>query len=73
VSTLLGTSIGMDPYLRQNGVIGEISRSPAGNTILRVGVADSERWEQVAHVVLTPAERDELIAELTAQRDCSAD
>lgn len=43
-----------------------------GNTILRVGThiatSDSELWDST-DILLTPAEREELIAALTAQRD----
>lgn len=53
-------------------VVGEVERSGAGNTIIRVGRHNLERpeggWQQVGHIVLTPDEREQLIADLIAQR-----
>lgn len=51
-------------------VIGDVEKSAAGNTVLRVGEHDwtDGGWVQIAHVVLTPAEREALIARLIAQR-----
>lgn len=51
-------------------VLGRLERSPAGNVVLRVGRelehADGTPagWEQSEHVVLTPNEAHELIADL---------
>lgn len=61
------------PYGRFNHIIGDIDISMSGNTIMRVGQLDttSNRWEQVAHVVLTPAERERLIDQLLEHRDGS--
>lgn len=52
-------------------VIGEAHRSDAGNTILRIGKATpgTPGWQGYGvHIVLTPAERERLIADLIAQR-----
>jgi hypothetical protein len=52
-------------------VIGEVESVPAGNAILRIGRTVSRTdhsWIQELHLVLTPAERDRLIADLIAQR-----
>lgn len=52
------------------GVIGAVEQSMSGNAVLRVGntLPDQTGWEQVSHVVLTPEEREKLIADLIAQR-----
>lgn len=46
------------PYDLSYDIVGDVETSAAGNLIIRVGrtnVAD-ERWEQVAHITLTPDE-----------------
>lgn len=52
-------------------VIGEVESVPVGNAIIRLGRTLSRTdhgWVQELHLVLTPQERDKLIADLTAQR-----
>ncbi len=51
-------------------VIGEVDKAPVGNAILRIGRTWPEPqpgWMQELHLVLTPAERTRLIADLVAQ------
>lgn len=59
-------------YQRRVDVIAAIEQSMSGNTVLRVGVFEQHAmtWQSggAAHIVLTPAERDALIAELIRQR-----
>ena len=46
-------------------VIGDVTQARAGNSVFRVGAMDAAGgWQQSAHVVLTPAERDWLIGQL---------
>ena len=49
-------------------VIGQIETSPNGNTVLRAGATNEpgDSWSQSLHIVLTPEETRELIAELSA-------
>lgn len=57
------------PYDLSYDIIGAIETSAAGNLIIRVGhteVAD-ERWEQVAHITLTPDEVRRLYDTIEAQ------
>ncbi|MFJ1700460.1 hypothetical protein ACIOHC_36315 [Streptomyces sp. NPDC088252] len=71
VTMPLGLAVGFSKaYSVTLGVIGAIEKSNAGNTVLRVGnhTSGESGWVQAAHVVLTPAEREKLIAELIAQR-----
>lgn len=52
-------------------VIGQIEQAPVGNTVIRAGLtisATDHRWNQTLHLVLTPDEREELIAALVAHR-----
>lgn len=60
------------PYTPERfDVIGEVERAPVGNAILRIGRTwpkPQPGWTQELHLVLTPDERDRLIADLTAQR-----
>ncbi|WGX98770.1 hypothetical protein [Nocardioides sp. L-11A] len=62
-------------YRRHVDVIGEVEQSIAGNALLRVGSFDRAEghWHQTAHVVLTPDERERLIAALVAQREAAGD
>ena len=46
--------------------IREIGVTPAGNVALRVGRVDMPGWQQVAYVVLTPGDVEELIGLLQA-------
>jgi len=59
----------INPYTPERfAVIGEIEHVPVGNAILRIGRTLSRTdhsWVQELHLVLTPAERDRLIADLT--------
>jgi hypothetical protein len=61
-----------NPYTPDRfAVIGQVGHVPFGNTILRVGRTLSQTdhsWIQELHLVLTPEERDQLIADLVAQR-----
>lgn len=57
-------------------VIGAITQAPVGNTIIRVGLTQSptdHRWEQTTHLVLTPVEREFLIAALVEHRGAAAE
>lgn len=74
----MNRALGIDTYRPDNPyalghVIGEVDKSPAGNTILRIGTINKAQvptWQgQLAHVVLSPAERETLIAALIAQRE----
>lgn len=67
----LGAQVGSHYPGMPIGVIGSIEQAANGNTVLRVGTqgAGDETWEQVAHVVLTPTERQRLIVRLAEQRD----
>lgn len=65
-----------DAAWREHHVIGEVSYSGSGNLIIEVGhvlhiLTASGRgvpagWEKVAHLVLSPEERDELLTRITA-------
>ena len=68
MSKVLGAAT---PSEYRRGVIGAVERSATGNTILRVGalLPSGVTWEQTEHVVLTPGEREELIARLMAESD----
>lgn len=61
-STPLGTQVATD-YQRHIDVIGDTDQSASGNSILRIGPYDTRggTWSQSAYVVLTSAERDQLI------------
>jgi hypothetical protein len=50
-------------------VIGAVEMSSTGNSVLRLGKMRKKikGWEQVAYVVITPAERKELLALLASQ------
>lgn len=50
-------------------IIGAIETSAAGNLIIRIGhtSAVDERWEQVAHITLTPDEVQRLYDNIEAQ------
>jgi hypothetical protein len=65
-----------NPYTpKRFAVIGAVEQAPIGNTILRIGenVPRERTWQQVAHLVLTPNEREILIASLVAQRQAGQD
>ncbi|MFH9606913.1 hypothetical protein [Streptomyces sp. NPDC017448] len=71
VTLPLGLAVGLDKaYDIELGVIGFIAKSNTGNAVLHVGnhQTGTSGWHKVSHVVLTPAEREKLIAELIAQR-----
>jgi hypothetical protein len=69
MSELLGSALGHSPYGATMDVIAAIDRSPDGNTVLRTGHAQADgTHQQTGHIVLTPEERDQLIARLTAHR-----
>lgn len=65
----LGVEAGRLGRVAREDVIGEVTQAPRGNSVLRVGstIADGG-WVQSLHVVLTPAERERLIAELIEHR-----
>jgi hypothetical protein len=52
-------------------VVGEVERSPAGNTVIRIGQHDRRQpgWQQCAYLVLTPDEREVLIGDLMNHRE----
>lgn len=68
----LGIRLPDEAYNATPSVIGRLEKSHAGNTVIRVGrklrPTRGSGWTQTEHVVLTPAERERLIAELIAQR-----
>lgn len=68
----LGLALPRSEWNETPGVIGRIEKSGTGNTIIPVGKrlrpSEGSGWEKVAHVALTPEEREILIAELIAQR-----
>lgn len=45
-------------------LIGEVTRSMAGNVILRVGRENEVGWERTAHITLTPEEARALSIEI---------
>lgn len=52
----------------KTSVIGPVEKSVSNNTILRVGKMNQDgSWTQTEHVVLTPDELREFIAELQKQ------
>ncbi len=56
-------------------VVGAVERTDVGNTVLRAGLthnAGDTRWEQALHLVLTPAERTRLRADLAAHDAATA-
>jgi hypothetical protein len=72
------------PYVRRDtqDVIGDVEQAPVGYSVIRAGEWKSDRpadagdaywsrghWCQTLHLVLTPAEREELIAALIAHRE----
>lgn len=61
-----------NPYINgpQQDVIGEVDRSFTGNTIIRTGAVTQGQpgWVRTNHIVLNPDEREQLIADLIAQR-----
>jgi len=69
----LGAMVGRDRWSPEPGVIGRVSQAPAGNTVLEVGrLLTDGGWlktEGHGHIVLTPGERERLIAALVAQRN----
>jgi hypothetical protein len=70
VAMPLGTRSGVSPYDTETPVIGVIDQASAGNSILRVGRMNPDRssWHQELHIVLTPDEREALIAALISHR-----
>lgn len=56
------------------GLIGDVDQAPAGNSILRIGraLSDGHGWMQTEYIVLTPAERETLIAALIEHRAAAA-
>lgn len=66
----IGAAVGRSEYAPEPSVVGEVEQSGAGNSVLRVGkLARGGTWTQTEHVVLTPDEREELIAVLESQRE----
>lgn len=67
----LGSEVESPTYRPDPVVIGRIEESGVGNTVLRIGEYRRAEgaWSQTGLVVLTPAEREQLIAELIAHRD----
>lgn len=70
MSGVLGLEV--PTYTDESPVIGEIEQSSTGNTILRIGTHSKSRpaaWVSVlAHIVLSPDERERLITELIGHR-----
>lgn len=76
-----GLEIGKSSYSDCVPVIGSVSSSAAGNTIIEVGVEHAGGWQKIGlsgttevprgagHIVLTPTEREELIEVLESHRD----
>lgn len=63
----LGTVAPSSRWRPHPDVIGDVLRTGTGNTALRIGRTLPETgWEQVGYVVLTPAERAQLIETLQA-------
>ena len=64
--TAYGNQIERSPYNPQRDLIGELSRSPAGNIIIRtgreIGPLDDGSWTRTGHIVLLPTEARELCA-----------
>lgn len=72
VSWPLGVAIGQSAYDVELGVLGFLDKSGSGNTILHVGNTKrsyGSGWVKCVHVVLSPGERERLIADLIAQRN----
>lgn len=67
----LGIRVNSDRTITTLGVIGIIEKSMSGNTVMHVGniMAGADGWVKAAHVVLTPEEREAMIAKLIAQRE----
>jgi hypothetical protein len=66
----IGHDVAVNEYRPLPDVIGDVEKSAAGNSVLRVGTTNPDgSWTQTAHIVLAPAERDVLIDALTAQRE----
>lgn len=66
---MYGDKLPRNEYRPEPDVVGEIRPTPAGNVAVRIGrTLPSGGWEQTAYVVLTPEEREGLIAELEATR-----
>lgn len=66
-SKVYGNVLSPGPY-GPNSVIGKMEVAHAGNLVLRVGKMNhfDLSWIQTEHVVLTPSEVDEFIAEIRA-------
>lgn len=60
-------------YRPNPDVVGDVEQSHSGNSILRVGTyyRAERHWMQSAYIVLTPRERERLIAALIEHRDHS--
>jgi hypothetical protein len=54
----IGNSIVPSIYKPLRDLVGNIDVSAAGNVVLRIGreIDEDGRWEQIAHVVLSPHE-----------------
>lgn len=66
---VIGSALGRSQYSPDPSVIGEVRKSQAGNTVLRVGrLLKDGGWTQTEHVALTPQEREELIRALESHR-----
>jgi hypothetical protein len=55
------------PHHDPTDLIGAVTSSPTGNSILRIGrpLPNKQGWEQVAYVVLDQTERDRLVNDLS--------
>ena len=64
---VLGLEVARSEWTPRRSVLVPDGRSPAGNTILRVGreTEPGGPWQQTEHVVLTPEETAQLVALLT--------
>lgn len=79
-SKIYGREIGKSDYSDCVPVIGRVSTAPSGNTVIEVGVEHGNGWQKIGqsgttevprgagHIVLTPAEREDLISDLESQR-----
>lgn len=65
---IIGTAIGTSSVRPECDVmdVGEVSAG--GNTLIRAGSTIGDTWHQSLHIVLTPAEREQLITVLIGQR-----
>ena len=67
-----GTDISRSEWRPRRDGIGSVEPTAGGNLAIRIGRElgewpNDQRWEQVAYIVLTPAERRELAAYLARE------